>query len=381
MATGEWGGCQRIDKDKWRIRYSADTGDGRGYTRHSETFRGTQRAAKRRLAELQTLHDTGQRRPRVPTFDELWERDVLPEIQRTCAPETVRGYVSMWRRVSERWGTTRLDAYTGADVQDWLQGLTRRTGMACLSLMRRVSNRAYLLCLVSRDPIAAAIRPSNARAGDPERTALDLAPYLQAAAGGGRMMLAGVLLMAAGGCRPAEALAVRADSVVWDEDAQRAVFRVADQALAYTSGLAGRLKNAQSARVASVPGEAGRVVAQAAAQALEEGCVYVVDDGCGRPVPLDSFRRRWSAACRSAGLDHVTLRSLRRSFATLALDAGADAGDVNLSMGHVRDSRTLTVHYDHPDREHAPNLPDALGARANLVMNGTFWDERKQNTR
>ena len=65
-------------------------------------------------------------------------------------------------------------------------------------------------------------------------------------------------------------------------------------------------------------------------------------------------------ACEAAGLERVTLRSLRRSFATLSLDAGADAGDVNLSMGHTRDSRVLFTNYDRPTLKEAPMLPDML---------------------
>ena len=373
MATGEWGGYEPAGKGKWRIRYSADTGDGRGYRRRSETFRGTERAVKRRLAELQTLYDTGAAHRRVPTFDELWERDVWPRIERTCAPNTARSYGYMWKRVHERWGAVRLDAYNGAQVQDWLAGLTRRTGRECLGLMRRVSNRAFLLGLAPRDPLAADLALGEARP-EPERTELRLGPYLRAAADESPLLLAGVLLMAAGGCRPGEALAVRADSVRWDENAGRATFEVADEALNDSPALAGRLKNGQSARTASMPGEAGRVVAAVAAQALGEGLAFVVDSGTGTPVCVATFRRRWHKACEAAGLERVTLRSLRRSFATLSLDAGADAGDVNLSMGHTRDSRTLYSHYDRPDRSCAPELPEALSLGGILPQNGTIWD-------
>lgn len=371
MATGEWGGYTQVAKGKWRIRYSADTGDGRGYTRHSETFRGGQRAVKRRLAELQTLCDTGAARTRVPTFDELWERDVLPTVKRTCAPNTIKSYLSAWSRVSERWGSTKLDAYTGADVQDWLQGVPRRTGRACLMVMRKVSNRALLLGMVQRDPLAASISVSDFSKRAKEKTELDLAPYFEAAAKGGSMLLAGIVLMAAGGCRVGEALAVRADSVHWDEEGCRATFEVTDQAIAEHGALAGRLKNAQSRRTASVPGAMGRMVADVAARSLEAGCTYVVDSGNGTPVSTTVFRNHWEACIKSAGLEHLTMRSLRRSCATSQLDAGADAGDVNLSMGHTRDSRVLFTNYDRPSQQAAPTLPDAWGNTLEIVSE---WD-------
>ena len=237
--------------------------------------------------------------------------------------------------------------------------------------------RVNLLGVVPRDPLAADIALGECRS-EPERTELELGPYLEAAADAGPMLLAGVLLMAAGGCRPGEALGVRADSVRWDEVAARATFEVADEALSDSPALAGRLKNEQSARTASVPGEAGRFVADVAAKALEDGLAFVVDSGAGAPVCVATFRRRWHRACEAAGLEPVTLRSLRRSFATLTLDAGADAGDVNLSMGHTRGSKTLFTHYDRPDRTRAPELPDVLAMRDILPKNGPIWDKGKR---
>ena len=59
MATGDWGGIQSLSPTLHRIRYTADTGDGRGRVRHTEMFRGKKRDAQRRKAELQTLYDKG----------------------------------------------------------------------------------------------------------------------------------------------------------------------------------------------------------------------------------------------------------------------------------------------------------------------------------
>ena len=381
MATGEWGGLTEVSKGKWRIRYSADIGDGRGYMRHTETFRGGVRAAKRRLAELRTLYDTGAARTRVPTFDELWERDVLPGVLK-LAPNTRRTYLCTWKLVSERWGGVRLDAYNGADVQDWLGGLPRRMGKSCLTLMRKVSNRAVLLGVVRFDPLAAEIKASDFSKRPPERTETDLGPYFAAVMeGGGPMMLAAVLLMAAGGCRFGEALAVKARSVRWDEEGRRALFDVEDQVHGDEPRLTGRLKNEQSRRTASVPGQAGRLLCDVAERAIREGCTFVCDDGTGRPVSEAAFRQRFKRIVSDAGLEHVTLRSLRRSYATAMLDAGADAGAVNLSMGHTRDSRVLFTNYDRPNTKSAPKLPDAWRQSLKTSREWDILGQSQQNTR
>lgn len=353
-----WGSIDQRERNVWRIRYCADTGDGKGYRRHAETFEGSRTQAERRLAELRTMYDGGEAHRRVPTFDELWARDVSREVEK-LAPNTRHAYGAAWKVVSERWGSTKLDAYNGAEVQDWLQGIPKRTGRACLTLMRKVSNRALLLGVVRYDPLAAEIKVSDFSRRKPERTELELAPYFEAAMDGGPMMLAGVILMAAGGCRFGEALAVRADSVRWDDAACRALFDVSDQVDTRTTALAGRLKNKQSARTASVPGTLGMFLVELSRRALSEGCTFVVDDGMGKPIGEAAFRSRWKGILKKRGLENVTMRSLRRSFATIALDAGASAGDVNLAMGHTRDSRTLFTNYDRPNAKKAPVLPDA----------------------
>ena len=82
-----------------------------------------------------------------------------------------------------------------------------------------------------------------------------------------------------------------------------------------------------------------------------------------------------------AGLEHVTLRSLRRSYATVMLDAGADAGAVNLSMGHTRDSRVLFTNYDRPDAKSAPKLPDAWRQSLETSHEWDILGQSQQSTR
>ena len=61
-----WGCVQRLGRDRYRIRYWADLGDG--YRRRTETVRGTRREADARLAALRGLHECSPRPPRAPTW-------------------------------------------------------------------------------------------------------------------------------------------------------------------------------------------------------------------------------------------------------------------------------------------------------------------------
>ena len=61
----------------YRIRYTADTGDGRGKTRRSETVYGTRRQADQRRNELRLLYERQAGKPATPTVGEAWGRCCL----------------------------------------------------------------------------------------------------------------------------------------------------------------------------------------------------------------------------------------------------------------------------------------------------------------
>lgn len=357
MPNGDGGwGSWKWHGDRGEGRYWADTGDGRGYMRHRVTYHGNKRGFERLKAELRAKYDTGRNAHRVPTFQELWESDVLPTVEK-LSENARHSYTSAWRaHVGPRWGSVRLDAYNGAQVQEWLGGIPERTGRACLTVMRKVSNRAYLLGLVQNDPLAAKISTSGVSSRPDEATSLELGPYLEVALGECPQVLSVFLLTACGGCRVGEAMAVRADSVEWDDEGDRATFIVDDQASQWRRGTAGRLKTRQSARVAAVSGAYGRMLVELAAAAIDRGETYMCDDGMGSTVSEASLRNKWKRALDRAGLEQITLRSMRRSFATLSLNAGADFGDLNIIMGRIRNSPVLFSNYDKPDRSKAPKI-------------------------
>lgn len=349
-----------------RIRYTDKFGVKRSeYVRRPDGSQGTMSDAIERREELRREHYRPGRAVRSMTVGEIWERDVLPKYRRRvdAGDMTERGLSNLltaWRRCSVRWSDVQVSDVCAADLESWLaaERVPLSASRRILTVMRAITSRARALKLSDSDPLAGSVElPNGVTRVDSGRTVDDHSAYIAAAAGD-RILLAGVILMLCGGCRVGEALAVRADSVEWD--GTRATFAVVDEALT-NGGLAGRLKNANSARAASVAGKWGLELAGLAREALDGRKTYLCEDADGKPVGVAGFRRAWYKALDAAGLPRETLRSLRPSFATAMLDAGASSRAVNISMGHTPTSPVLATNYDRPSRDSAPVLPDAFG--------------------
>ena len=69
-------------------------------------------------------------------------------------------------------------------------------------------------------------------------------------------------------------------------------------------------------------------------------------------------RRALSLAGERAGIGHVTPHMLRHTFATMALDAGAELYDVQAALGHK--TPHMTMRYDHGRPERAQRVTEAI---------------------
>ena len=82
--------------------------------------------------------------------------------------------------------------------------------------------------------------------------------------------------------------------------------------------------------------------------------------------PASEARKRFIKALDAAGLKHVTLHSLRHSYASMMLAYGASVKALQNALGHASATMTLNV-YSHLI---ASDLDDAVLARANQVLTG-----------
>jgi integrase len=100
-----------------------------------------------------------------------------------------------------------------------------------------------------------------------------------------------------------------------------------------------------------------------------EGCpaadALVFSFGGDRPLDPGNTRKQLYAALNDAGLNHVTLHSLRHSFSSVLLSSGASIKALQRSLGHASATMTLNT-YSHL-------IPEDLGnalLRADKLVTG-----------
>ena len=347
-------GCvQRMRTGVDRLRW---TDAGR---RRSETVYGSRHDAERRLAEIQTATD--ERRPSMQTIGEIFDALVVPEMERTLAPRSLKNQHSVWSlHIAPRWSDVYADELRAADVQSWLLGLPQNSAQRALAILRSVMRHALMLGMVASSPLSVSFEMPKSKTREVSHEIVhsdaDMARYL--AAVHGCEIEGAIILMACGGLRVGEALGVKACEIERREVAGKcaAVVTVARQALA-EGGVAldadgsERLKTAHSARTAVVIGESAERLLALADAASDRGDVYLSDDGYGEPIGSTAARTLWRKAIARAGLPDMLMRNLRPSYATsVHFGQGIATEDVARLMGHSKPTITFGV-YERPDAD------------------------------
>lgn len=341
-----WGCCQRLAKDKYRLRWPEDTPDGR--KRRSETFRGTRREAERRLAEIRLSLDER----RAPTVGELWERHESPALDDAVADDslsdrTAKAYRDAWAAtVGPRWAGVPCTAVRPRDVQDWLLTLTRSKGKLAKVVLSRTLDHAVMLDVVQAN---AAQRPYRmAPSAEKEKFAYTPAQLDRIwDAVRGSACEVPFLLCAHAGLRVGEACGMRLADVEWRDDC--AVLSVTVQAR-QDGKVTERLKTRTSARVAAVAAPWSDRLREIA-DAQPEGAVYLNDSGLGEPVSRAAVGAAWERLVRPLeGVPYQPMKNLRPSFQTNLHWSGVPIERTARILGHSRPTTTLS-YYDEPTRD------------------------------
>lgn len=354
-----WGCVQRLDRDRYRIRYWADLGDG--YRRHTMTVRGTRRDADARLAELRTKYerkpDEPVRRPKPHRtvgwyYDALW----LPDAPEKMRRKTLINKRSSWRRyVAPRWEDVRVSDVRRADVQAWLRddglAMTHECARGALTLLRELLDLAVGAEEIERNPADGKMRlPRGGEEMDKTILHGDEEFDAYADAVRGTVAEAPFLLMAMGGCRVGESLSPRVSEVEEHTVDGVRLACVHVDCDVDDLGHIDELKNGHSARTVAVSGTYADRLIDIRDECERRGWDYLADDGTGSPVSTRVLRRVWYRSIAAAGLPKRLMRNLRPSFATsMHWDAEVPLDKLQAMMGHKPGSQVTLRHYDRPD--------------------------------
>lgn len=334
----------------WRLRWH-DKGQ-----RKTETVHGSYSQAEKRLAAIHAAVD--ERRRNGATVGEIYEQYYWPDAMRTKAPNSRDNSASAWRaHVAPQWADVPVAHVKAADVESWLSTLTYGMAKRSIAILRWCMRKAVMLECIDVSPLEIPIAlPDNATtqsrailAGD------DVGRYYAAVKDS--PVEAAWILCTCGGLRSGESLGVMVSEIELRtmDGVQFAAVPVSRGAARY-GGVSiddrtdsERLKTPTSFRWAIVrePWAARLMELQSAAQS--RGDAYLTDDGFGRPRGtswlLNASKRLYAAH----GLQSITIRNLRASYATYAHhDLALPTEDVARLMGHSRPVITWGV-YERPN--------------------------------
>lgn len=355
MPRSAWGSLTRVARGHYRLRYWGDAHDGRGYRRISEEVYGTRRDAEyvRSLRRVEHDADTASVDPTVAQAHDTWW---VEWADRRCAEGTMsrntrRQRDSAWRaHVGPRWGSCRLSEVTPAALEDWMRGMSRPVAVGCRTLLSSIYDRAALHGWEGQSPTRAALDMPRDRPREHDSyTTGDLAAAWGALRG--MPCEAAFLLMAFGGLRVGESLAVMVGDVVCGEcgGVDVATVRVLRTVGARDGSVGpdGALKTPQSVRVAAVAGAPARRLREIAEARRDSGVAWLSCEGA-ECMGTSRLIRVWRRAVEGAGLRYLPPQTLRPSWrTTMAYTLGLDASVAERLMGHLMPGVTGR-HYDRP---------------------------------
>ena len=340
-----WGSNQPMGPGKRRIRYMADTGDGRGFTRHSETVYGTRKQADEVLAQRRIEHS--QDKP-VPTLQKAYETWLIPEFEDKLARNELRAssyslYKRLWNcHVKPVFGSVPVSAIKPVDIQEWLLGLKKSSANKSLMLLKQVLDKCVMFEVIPSNPAAVSFRiPKTVTERNKEVFALsDLLKAIEAVRGTPAYYIA--VLCGIGSCRVGEAIGVKA------EDIKPYVYKgktlaVIDLQRQYSCAneVNDVLKTGNSKRPIIIPEPWSK-------ELLEAKSGWLVDKGNGKPVSQYVMRNIWHDALVAHDIDIIPLKNLRNSWRTIMRwELKVDADYVERMMGHAG-KNVGEIYYDRP---------------------------------
>lgn len=350
-----WGSNEDAGGGRRRLRFWADLHDGKGYSRHSVTIVGTRKDGDDALARIRVEHSGDAP---MPTVGDLWQRFELPRLRDgvetgDVALRTYQTYERAWRvHVAPRWSATTVTDVRAYDLQTWILGLTKATGVTCRSVLKNTLEHALMLDLIPSNPAARDFRMG-------EDTTRERSTYtteeLDAiwSASRGTVCEMPFLLMAHGGLRVGEACGMPLDHVRMVGDI--ALVEVSVQ-LTVNGERDACLKNREKGhRYVGIPAPWSERIAEVM-DGLPTIARYLNDDGCGEPAKRARVYDRWrKVVIPAAGVRYLPLKDLRPTFETLMhWDEDVPIDKMARILGH--NPLTTLNYYDRPTEDNLREL-------------------------
>lgn len=352
----EYGSITTVRKGVQRVRFWADMHDGRGYTRHSATVRGSKRDAREYLSRMHIDHGSDSQTMSVRGVYETW---YLPDARERLAPRTLKNYVACWEnQIAPEFGNMPISDVRPKQVQEWLLTMPVNTGKKAMKVLGPLFDIALKYEVIDHNVMKVGYRyPSPAKQQESGIYTLEecaeIAKKLE-----GSPLEAPFLLAAFGSCRPGEALAPTFGDVSLVEAANGtacavvAIHRQVDE----EGNIIEALKTSSSERFVVIPEPWSKRIRELA-------CEGVYLTGGAAPISVTALRKQWKAASAELGFAYHTFKNLRPSWRTfMSVELGMEPETLERLMGHVG-ANVTERHYMRPKVQQTVNLVAAAFER------------------
>lgn len=349
-------GTDADGRDVWEVAMSSGyRSDGR-QRRITRRVHGTERDAAAALGRLAMEMGKSPHAGDSLTLSQYWEWYYLPSLD-GLTRATREGYEAAWRNhVAPAFGGRDMSSLSRVEVRRWLLSVrapsARRNTM---KLLRQMLNAAMDDELLDSHPLQRPVRVPQARTERPRLwTAQEVMACVDHMWMDPRMsrFLPPVLLMAGGGLRREEAMAVERRHCAWLSDASGASMCLVSVERAYTPRDGYKeTKTAQSTRIAALPDPFASMLDETMP---EWGpCVWPRSPtGAWRPYDPDAMSHAWREMFSRHGgtldLPYITINQLRATHETLMQRTGVEDSVLSSFHGHSQIS-TDYRHYLSPD--------------------------------
>jgi integrase len=364
----------------WRARYYDPSGQ-----RHSRTF-PTKTEARRFLAKMEADKARGEwRDPRGPrTGFEPWAMRWLDGNKGNIRRSSwVRDETYVRRHILPTFGSGPLGAITPLHVQQWVNelrdsGLAPATVRECHRIMGGVMTAAVHTDLIRQSPcVGIKLPPRNGT--EPRFLSMAEVHRLEGAMPEPYRVLVTTAVHL--GCRWSELAGLKRDRIDWLTRPPQV------HIVATLEEVGGKLAFVEKTKT-----KAGRrtlalndVVLDAFARHLERAPAseYVFTSPKGSNLYRSTFRQRvWEPAVERAGLAPLRFHDLRHTCASLLIDAGTEAKDVQEHLGHSSVYTTLNI-YTHLFKRRKVAVAEAMQRaheEAVAALDGTRMGHNEAST-
>lgn len=354
------GSISKLGKDYYKVRVTGGTDPTTGKSKRLTKYvRGSRAKAEQVLAAMLTKSGHGAEVAEDITLDGFWENTFLPNAETRLKATTVDGYEKDYNGLIKPYlGTYKLDRITPPVISSWLECLPNaKRRLKARGMLRTILNRAMKSGLLSVNPVYQVEPPRVERYRPEVLDGSDAARYIQEAKG--TFVEPAVLMAIGAGLRREEIIALNWSDIGRDGSV------VVDDAIPIARGKPvheDTPKSDFSNRTVYLPQS---ITDRLNELRPEKDGPFIVHNGeRSRPDYLTRQYAKWRDRLPE-GVQRISLKNLRHTSLTLALEGGAELLAVSRRAGHSNVSVTAQ-YYLRPHK----NIDQAAARGLDDLLNG-----------